>query len=348
MNFVSDNAHGAAPEILHALAEANSGAAPSYGDDDVTARLRARMNQIFEREVAVFPVVSGTAANALALATLVPPHGAIFCHAAAHIAADECNAPEFFSHGARLVTLQGCGARLSRETLARELRRFPVGSVHSPQPAAISITQASELGTCYSREDIAAISALAREHDLKLHMDGARFANALVHLGCSPADATWRVGVDALSFGATKNGALCAEAVVFFNTEDVRDFEFRRKKSGHLVSKLRFLSAQLLGYLEDDFWLRSARHANAAATRLCGALQSVAGVQIAHPVDANMVFAYLPDAMAARLRAAGARFYDWAPASDGQTLVRLVCSFATPDEDIARFIRIAQGDERLR
>jgi len=343
MNFTSDNAYGAAPEILDSITRANSGAVASYGSDGITATLGKRMNEIFGREVAVFPVVSGTAANGLALATLVPPHGAVLCHTDAHIVVDECGAVEFFSHGARLVTIEGRDGKLAVDRIARALERFRTGFVHHSQPTAVSLTQTTECGTCYRLEEIAAISALARNHGLKLHMDGARFANAVAHLGCSPAEATWRIGVDALSFGATKNGALCAEAVVFFDPESVRDFEYRRKKSGHLVSKMRFLSAQLLSYLENDRWLVSARRANAQATRLARALEVIRDVEIVHPVEANAVFAHVPDAMATRLRAAGAQFYDWAPSVGGRTLIRLVCAFATPDEDIMRFIATAQG-----
>jgi threonine aldolase len=345
MDFISDNNVGATPEILEALARANSGTQTSYGGDELTAKLREKMSEIFERDVAVFPVVSGTAANALALATLVPPHGAIVCHAEAHIAVDECGAPEFFTHGAKLAAITGAHGKLTPDCIAEELGRFQLGVVHHPQPAAISITQATERGTCYRLDEVVAIAALARRRGLKLHMDGARFANAIAHLGCSPADATWRAGVDALSFGATKNGALCAEAVVFFNPEDVRDFEYRRKKSGHLVSKMRFLSAQLLAGLEDERWLVSARRANALADRLGRALQAIAGVEIAHPVEANAVFAEVPNGMAERLHAAGARFYDWAPAGDGRTLIRLVCSFATSQDDIARFAQIAGAEK---
>ena len=343
MDFTSDNTVGAAPEILESLTRANSGADTSYGGDELSAQLRARMSEAFQRDVAVFPVISGTAVNALALATLVPPHGAIVCHAEAHIAVDECGAPEFFTHGAKLVTVDGPDGKLSADSIEKALARFQAGLVHHPQPAAISITQSNECGTCYQLDEIAAIAVLARGRGLKLHMDGARFANAIAHLGCTPAEATWRTGVDVLSFGATKNGALGAEAVVFFHPNDVRDFEYRRKKSGHLASKMRFLSAQLLGYLKDELWLDLARRANGAALRLGHALETIPGVEIAYPVEANAVFARVPNEMAARLREVGARFYDWAPAGDGRTLIRLVCSFATSDEDVMRFAGIARS-----
>jgi threonine aldolase len=342
VNFTSDNCYGVAPEIMAALARANAGAARSYGDDDVTRALEARFCELFEREVVVHPVISGTAANALALATLVPPHGAILCHEQSHIVGDECGAPEFFTHGARVIGLEGRDGKLAPTALEAALARFVRGDVHHLQPSAISITQASELGTVYRADEIAAVAGVARGRAMKLHMDGARFANALVHLGSAPADITWRAGVDVLSFGATKNGAMGAEAVVFFDPALAADFEYRRKKSGHLVSKMRFVSAQLEAYLEGGLWLRLAARANALALRLADGLSAVAG--IAHPTEANEVFAFLPVAVAARLREAGARFYDWTPPKDGRVLVRLVASFATSEEDVAKFVAIAKGE----
>jgi threonine aldolase len=342
MNFSSDNAYGAAPEILAAVAAANEGTARSYGEDAITKGLVQRFSDIFEREVRVFPAITGTAANSLVLATLCPPHGAIFCHEESHIATDECGAPEFFSHGAKLVTLKGADAKFAPAAIEAALPYFQRG-VHSPKPSAISITQASERGTVYKRDEIAALSAAAREHGLKLHMDGARFANALAYLKCKPADITWKAGVDALSFGASKNGALAAEAVVFFNKEDVRDFEYRRKKTGHLVSKMRFISAQWEAYLAGDLWLTLAARANALAAQLAQGLAGVPSVEIANPVEANMVFARIPDFTLAHLRAAGAQFYDWEPSANGRTLVRLVLSFATPEKDVAQFLDILKA-----
>jgi threonine aldolase len=343
MNFTSDNVHGAVPEILEALTEAAAGAVPSYGDDPLTEELRGAMTRVFEREVAVYPVVTGTAANALALSTLCPQHGAILCHAEAHIAVDECGAPEFFTHGAKLVALEGERGKLTPRAIEAALRHFQKGVVHHSQPAVISLTQASEFGTVYTLGEITEIAAVARAHGLKLHMDGARFANALAHLGVMPAEMTWKIGVDALSFGATKNGALCAEAVIFFDPADVRDFEYRRKKSGHLLSKMRFISAQLVRYLENDRWIATAARANGLAKRLAQGLAAVPGAEIAHPVEANAIFVRLPDKTIARLRAEGARFYDWKPSENGRTLARLVTSFATPDADIERFLDIARG-----
>jgi threonine aldolase len=337
VNFTSDNCHGAAPEILAALVHANEGTDVSYGDDAVSARLTRRLCEVFEREVAVFPVITGSAANALALASQVPAHGAIIAHASSHIATDECGAVEWFTHGAKLVTLEGPGGKLAPGAIETALARFEKGMVHHSQPAAISITEASELGTVYRPDEIAAIARVARAHGLKLHMDGARFANALAHIGCTPAELTWRAGVDVLSFGATKNGALGAEAVVFFDPSAAGDFIWRRKKAGHLISKQRFVSAQLEAYLADGLWLRNAARANALAARLAQGL----GVETAYPVEANEVFARLPDATVARLRTRGALFYDWEPPKDGRTLVRLVTSFATRDEDVERFISLA-------
>jgi threonine aldolase len=342
MNFASDNAYGVWPEMLAALARANEGAVPSYGDDEITARVRAKLAEVFAHDVIVHPVVTGTAANALALATIVPPHGAVLCHRESHIARDECGAPEFFSHGAKLVEIDGEDAKLTPAALEANLAHFQKGFVHHSQPKAVSITQATELGTAYTPDEIAAIAKLAHAHDMKVHMDGARFANALVHLGCTPAEATWRAGVDVLSFGATKNGALAAEAVIFFHEADAADFEYRRKKSGHLLSKMRFVSAQLDAYLDSNLWLKRAAHANALARRLAEGLGEIPGAELAHPVEANAVFVRLPDAAIARLREAGARFYDWSPPAGGRTLVRLVLSFATPERDVAKFLNIAR------
>ena len=343
MNFISDNAYGASPQILGALAAIGQDPAPAYGEDAITAGLTARFSEIFEREVAVYPVINGTAANSLCLATLVPPHGAIFCHAEAHIAVDECGAPEFFTHGAKLVSIAGADAKLTPAAIEKALAHFQKGFVHHAQPKAVSLTQSTELGTVYTPNEIAAVARLARDHGMKLHIDGARFANALVSLGCTPAELTWKSGVDALSFGATKNGALAAEAVIFFDPADARDFEYRRKKSGHLLSKMRFISAQLEGYLADDHWLANARRANALAQRLAQGLSAVANIEIAHPVSANAVFASMPPALAARLRAAGVVFYDWGARQDGRILARLMLSFATPEADVARLIALAKA-----
>ena len=343
MNFSSDNAYGIWPEILAALGRAAEGAAPSYGGDAFTAKVQERLRNLFEHDLAAYPVISGTAANALALATLTPQHGTVFCHAVSHIAVDECGAPEFFTHGAKLVPLEGDGGKLSPATLERALAHFQKGFVHHTQPAALSLTQSTELGTVYTPDEIAALAELAHAHGMKVHLDGARFANAAASLNASPADLTWRAGIDAMSFGATKNGALGAEAVIFFHHEDVKDFEYRRKKGGHLLSKMRFVSAQLDAYLEGGRWLEHAARANALARRLGEGLHGTDGAVIAHPVEANAVFVSLPDATVARLRGQGAKFYDWGPPAAGRTLIRLVTSFATPEADVERFVAAAKG-----
>ena len=342
MNFISDNCYGASPEILAAIAAIGASPAPNYGDDLVTQRVGLRLCEIFEREVAVFPVISGTAANALALATLVPPYGAILCHADAHIAVDECGAPEFFTHGAKLVPIESDDAKLTPALFEQALNRFRRGSVHNAQPAAISLTQSTERGTVYTQSEIADIAALARRRAMKVHMDGARFANALVSLGCSAAELTWKSGVDVLSFGATKNGALAAEAVVFFDPNDARDFKYRRKRSGHLLSKQWFVSAQLEAYLTDEHWLSNARRANMLAKKLAQGLGQNTGIEIIHPVSANAVFAAMPKTLAAKLRRSGVEFYDWGVLGGDRVLARLMLSFATPEDDVARLIALVR------
>ena len=342
MNFVSDNAYGASAEILAALTAANTGAVPSYGDDLITARVQDRLSAIFARDVRSFPVATGTAANSLILATLCPPYGAVFCHAESHIAVDECAAPEFFSGGAKLVLLDGDGAKITPAIIEAVLPNFQRG-VHSPKPSVVSITQATELGTLYTPAEIRAIADTAHKNGMTLHMDGARFANAVATLGCNPADITWRVGVDALSFGATKNGALCAEAAVFFDPAMAKDFEYRRKKGGHLFSKMRFISSQLDAYLEDDRWLKTAARANGLAAALARGLKQIDGAELAYEVQANEIFVWLPNASVKRLRDTGAKFYDWMPPRNGKTLVRLVTSFATPEIDVAKFLELARS-----
>ena len=327
MRFMSDNTATVCPEILAALAEANRGLAVAYGDDPWTQRLDEVLGAFFGVEVRAFPVCTGTAANALALATLTPPYGAIFAHHEAHIACDECGAPGFFSGGAQLALLDGEQGKLSAATLAQAIEAHPV-SVHNVQPAAVSVSQASELGGAYRPEEITALCNVAHAHGLKVHMDGARFANAVRFLGCHPGDVTWRAGVDVLSFGATKNGALAAEAVVFFDRSLVRDFELRRKRAGHLLSKSRFVSAQLLAYLETGLWRTNAEFAN----RLARKIGEAAGARLLHPVEANEVFVRLGDAGKEALRSAGFEFYDWGAPASGEA--RLVASWDQSERDV--------------
>lgn len=318
--FLSDNTASVCPEILQAIATANQDLAVAYGDDPWTRRLDEVLGAFFGTQVRAFAVATGTAANSLALATLSPPYGAIYCHHEAHIACDECGAPGFFSGGAQLTLIEGADGKLTGEGLAATLDAQSV-SVHSVQPAAVSISQATELGTAYRPAEVAAVCEVAHARGLHVHMDGARFANAVAFLGCHPGDVTWRAGVDVLSFGATKNGALGAEAVVFFDRGLVRDFELRRKRAGHLLSKSRFVSAQLLAYVDSGLWRRNAERANALAR----SLGEAAGKRLMHPVEGNEVFLKLGHAGKARLRAAGFEFYDWGPPASGEA--RLVASW---------------------
>ena len=333
MNFCSDNATGVSPEILAAIAAANCGAVMSYGDDEYTQRLQVKFSDLFETSVTVFPVATGSAANALALAVMTPPYGAVYCHAESHINVDECGAPEFFTGGGKLVTVTGNHAKIEAETLGKMLDRAGAGVVHHVQPAAVSITQATEAGTVYNPAEISHISEVVRAHNLHLHMDGARFANAVVSLGCSPADVTWRAGVDILSFGATKNGAMGAEAVVFFNRELAKTFPFYRKRSGHLFSKMRFLSAQLEAYITDDLWLKSAAHANNMAAQLAQGLAGVEGAKFCHRVEANEIFIQLPESVITSVLAEGFLFYRW-----DKCTVRLVTAFNTLEADIIALV----------
>jgi threonine aldolase len=330
VQFLSDNTSTACPEILAALAQVNQGRVHSYGADEWTQRLERLLGEYFGTAVKSFVVATGTAANSLSLATLSPPYGAIFAHQEAHIETDECGAPGFFSGGAQLALLPGEHGRVSPEVLERALANHPsvnVG-VHSVQPAALSLTQLTEMGTVYPAAQLQELCALAHAHGLKVQMDGARFANAVARLNCHPGDITWRAGVDVMSFGATKNGALAAEAVVFFDASLVRDFELRRKRAGHLFSKSRYVAAQLIAYVESGLWLKNARYTNAQAQRIAQA----AGNTLLHPVDGNEVFVKLGIERRQRLRAAGFEFYDWGPPHHGEA--RLVVSWDQPDSDV--------------
>ena len=314
--------------MLVAIAQANSKLHKAYGEDPWTQRLDAVYGEFFGTPVRVFPVSTGTAANSLSLATLAPPYGAVFAHEQSHVVRDECGAPEFFTGGARLVNVAGRHGRIVSETLSAAIDANPP-SVHTVQPASLTLTQATELGTTYQPDDVAVLSELAKHHRLKVHMDGARLANAIVSLNCHPSEITWRAGVDVLSFGATKNGAIAAEAVVFFDRSLVRDFELRRKRSGHLLSKSRYVSAQLLAYVETGVWRRNAARANKLAQRVALA----AGPRLMHPVDANEIFVRLGDAGKRRLREAGFEFYDWGAERSGEA--RFVVSWDQPEREVA-------------
>jgi threonine aldolase len=341
-DFSSDHVAPACDAILAAVQKANEGFVTSYGGDDLTAKLQSVASDLFEKQVAVFPVISGTAANALALSQIVPTYGAIYCYELAHIVTDEAGAPGFFTGGAQLMGFPSADGKIVPKQLTRAVAFAEDLGIHHVKPGAVSLTQATEWGTVYSLEEIAAISAAAKQHGLPVHMDGARFANALAHLRCTPAEATWKCGVDVLSLGATKNGALGADAVIFFDPAMARDFERRRKRAGHLMSKLRFVSAQLIAYLKNDLWLNNARHANTMATRMAQGLKSLPGARLLHPVEANELFLVVPEAWAAALEMQGFHFYRWQYhiPNNGIT-IRLVTSFATPKADVDEFLAAA-------
>jgi threonine aldolase len=351
MNFRSDNTAGASEKVLAALIAANGGPQTAYGNDEITARVEKRLCEVFERDLAMFLVASGTAANSLALACVTPPWGAVLCHAESHIAKDECGAPEFFSGGAKLVELPGIGCKLKPETVAGQIARMP-SSVHAVQPAALSISQATECGMIYSPDEIAALAEIAHEHRLAMHMDGARFANALVSLGCTPAEMSWKAGIDILSFGATKNGCLAAEAVIFFDKAKAAEMSRRRKRSGHTLSKGRLLAAQMEAYLDDGHWLDLAKRANEAAGHLERTLLTLPGVRIGWKRQANEVFPIIPDRLHQRLAGAGAVYHPWSPdwlppdvmPRAAETLYRFVTSFRTSSAEIEALAAAGQGE----
>jgi threonine aldolase len=345
VNFASDNITGVHPKIVAAIAAASSGVAMPYGGDDWTARVEKRLCEIFERDCAVALVGTGTAANALALAVGTPAWGAIYCHPESHVMVDECNAPEFYSGGAKLVALDGPHGKLSAAILAgalpaKDTRR----AVHHPQPAAVSLSQAAETGAVYRPDELGAIGEIARSRGLWFHVDGARFANAVASTGASPAALTWKAGVDALSFGATKNGALAAEAIVLFDKTKLWELQLRRKRAGQLWSKMRFIAAQMEAYLEGDLWLANARNANAMAKRLAEGLARVPGAAIEHPVEANEIFITLPEAIIAGLARDGVQLYRWN--GPGTQLIRLVCAFNTTAAEVDDVIARAQAQAR--
>jgi threonine aldolase len=335
VQFASDNTSGVAPEILAAVNSAATGYAAAYGDDDDTGRLDDRFAELFEHEVRVFPVISGTAANSLAISVLTPSWGLVACHEQAHVYVDEAGAPEFLSRGGRLVGLPGRHGKIDAAAL-RTLLSHGGHGVHSSPVAALTLTQATEAGAVYTLDEVRERTALAHEHGAAVHMDGARFANAVAALGASPADVTWRAGVDVLSFGATKNGAMAAEAVVFFDLDRVGEFERHRKRAGHLLSKMRYASVQLLAYTEGGLWLRLASHANAMAARLSDGLRDFDAVEVIVPTEANEVFATMPAELTDGLEGAGARFY--VERIGTTAAVRLVTSWSTTDADVDAFL----------
>jgi threonine aldolase len=346
MYFASDNWSGAADAIASSLSRHATGMSPAYGASDLDLRLEQRFSDLFETEVAVFFVGTGTAANALALSAVNRPGGYVLCHRDAHLIEDECGAPEFFTSGARLAPVKGDLGKLSPRDLQKQLNRFDPGFVHHGQPMAVSITQATEVGTVYSLEEIRSISQITSQHELPLHMDGARFANALVHLDVSPAEMTWKAGVDVLSFGGTKNGCWCAEAILFFQEHLAKQMPFIRKRGAHLFSKTRFIAAQFHAYFDDDLWLGLARHANAMANRLASGIRNSAKGELAWANESNEVFVILSREKAKQLQEAGAHFYDWPMPNDAvaelapdQGLFRLVTSYCTEPEEVDRFLQ---------
>lgn len=342
INFASDNATGAAPEVIEAVTKASEGYAMPYGNDPWTERVVEQVSELFEKDVAAYPIATGTSANSTALACLSKPWGVIYCHDLAHIHNDECGAPEFYSGGAKLLGLPGEDAKFSPGDLDALISGGGAGGVHHAQPAAVSITQATERGGVYTADQVAELSAVAHKHDLPVHMDGARFANAIVASGSSPAEMTWKAGVDVLSFGATKNGAFAAEVVVFFDKDLAEEFELRRKRAGHLFSKMRFVSAQLNAYFENENWRRFAAAANKAATGIADGLANLPGISVTNSVEANILFADISAPVHKSLQDAGFQYYAMNEGADGGVSIRLVTGFNTTDAHVDRFVNAAR------
>ncbi|HYC91547.1 MAG TPA: beta-eliminating lyase-related protein [Thermoanaerobaculia bacterium] len=333
IDFRSDNTHGASPEIAEAVSRAAAGRLTSYGEDPLTARVRERCRDLFECDLEIFPVLTGTAANALSVASMTPPWGGVFCHEDAHIHRDELGAPEFFTGGAKLFPIAGAEGKLHAADVRRAVRKIGEEG-RTAVPSCVSVTQATEAGTVYGVDEVRAIREAA---GLAMHMDGARFTNALVSLGCTPAELTWKAGVDVLTFGATKNGAMAAELIVVFRKELAAEIAPRWHRGGHRLSKMRFLSAQLDAYLTGDLWLRNARRANEAAQRLARGL----GDDVIRPVAANVVFARFAPEVEKALREQGFLFYGWPLFGEGA--VRLVCGFSTTDAEVDAFLAAKAG-----
>jgi len=328
IDYRSDNTGRAAPEILEALVRANTGTALGYGADEWTARLQERFRELFETPVRVFPVATGTAANALSLAAASPSWGLVYCSEAAHINTAEANAAGFFGGGLKLVPVAGPHGRVDPDAFARSLAAIQPGQLHRGQPAAVNITQASDVGTVYPLAEIRAVAEIAKRRGLKVHMDGARFANALARLECSPAEMSWRAGVDILSFGATKNGGALCDAIVVFNPELADGLAVQLRRAGQVWSKMRFASAQLMAYVENGLWLQLAAASNAVAARIAGGIEAVPGLRLVAPVEVNELFLELPGAAMDALEREGFQFYRRSP-----TLARFVCRFDTSEAE---------------
>jgi threonine aldolase len=348
MNFASDNAGPAHPKVIEVLTRANEGHAMAYGADPLTEDVCAKIREVFEApEAAVYLVATGTAANSLLLATLSRPWQTVFCSPVAHIHQDECGAPEFFTGGAKLALVEAPDGRMLPEALRAAILAEETRGVHGPQRGPVSLTQATEKGTVHSLEEIRALTAVAKACDLPVHMDGARFANALVSLGCTPAEMTWKAGVDAVSFGGTKNGLMGVEAAVIFDPARAWEFELRRKRGAHLFSKHRYLAAQMTAYLADDLWLEMARAANAATARLVRGLKQIPEVSLLYEPQANIVFAEWPRAAHRRLHEAGAQYHIWNGGLDGpgeeRLIARLVTDWSAKEADADRFLDLLGG-----
>ncbi len=327
-HFASDNTAGICPEAWLAMDEANAGFQPSYGDDEITREACEAFREFFETDCDVYFVFNGTAANSLALATLTQSYHSVICHERAHIETDECGAPEFFSNGSKLLIAKGPNGKLDAASVEHLITHRR--DLHYPKPRALSLSQSTELGTVYQPAEIATLCELAKRHDLRVHMDGARFSNALAALGGAPADLTWRAGVDVLCFGGTKLGMAVTEAVVFFDRALGDEFAYRCKQAGQLCSKMRFISAQWLRMLRDETWRRHALHGNAIARRLAEGLGRLPGVKILYPVDANAVFCLLPEEIDTALKAKGWRYYNFI-AGGGS---RFMCSWKVSEADV--------------
>ncbi len=333
VKFASDNVAGACPEVLDALMKANEGDSAPYGNDDYSKVLQEKFSEIFEKEVIVYPTASGTAANALALSTMTPVFGNIYCHKLAHINTDECGAPEFYTGGAKLIPLTGINGKITPEELEKNISG--TGIVHHTQPSSVSVTQVCETGEVYELDEIKKITDVAHKHKLNMHMDGARFANALVALNCTPAEMTWKSGIDVLSFGATKNGCIAAEAIIFFKPELVGNISFLMKRAGHLLSKMRFVSAQLDAYISNDVWLKNAKQANEMGKKLSDGLVKHNSIKLAYPTQANEVFAKFPREMIEHLNSLGYKMNE--DELDGEA-VRLVAAWNTQNSDVESFL----------
>jgi threonine aldolase len=342
VNFASDNVYGVDPRIMQAIVAANERLTDtSYCHDDDSKRVEERLSQVFEKDVKAFLVVNGTGANALALSAMCAPYGGVLCHEGSHINTDECNAPELFTGGAKLVTMAGENGKLSAKMLRQKISQFGHGE-HGAKLSTLALSNATELGTTYNLAELSELSKIARANKLNVHMDGARFANAMVALGCTPAEMTWKAGIDVLSFGGTKNGGMMLEAVVFFDHALAKDFLYRRKRSAQHFSKGRFLSSQMLAYLRDDVWLPNALRANGLAQDLAKGLQHSNRVRLSNPVQANEVFAIMPRSLYQSLASAGAHFYEWPMdgLADDEVHCRFVLSFATPVEHVTQFLKL--------